>query len=190
MSATGRPGYHPSVLLKLYIYGYLNRVQSSRRTFKRIAAGESVRQITTDKKAGMTERNFYYMLRAGDDDLFQRYARAREIQADRMAEEILEIADDATNDFMERRGKDGRKKVEFNSENVNRSRLRIDTRKWLAGKLKPKVYGDKQAVDVNHGVQDMDDDELLARAKQLADGLGIKLPPNLIKPARHQSSAD
>jgi transposase len=28
---TGRPSYHPSVLLKLYIYGYLNRVQSSRR---------------------------------------------------------------------------------------------------------------------------------------------------------------
>src|SRR6202041_431080 len=30
-AATGRPPYHPSVLLKLYIYGYLNRVQSSRR---------------------------------------------------------------------------------------------------------------------------------------------------------------
>ena len=30
-AATGRPGYHPAVLLKLYIYGYLNRVQSSRR---------------------------------------------------------------------------------------------------------------------------------------------------------------
>jgi transposase len=29
--STGRPSYHPSVLLKLYIYGYLNRVQSSRR---------------------------------------------------------------------------------------------------------------------------------------------------------------
>ena len=29
--ATGRPGYHPAVLLKLYVYGYLNRVQSSRR---------------------------------------------------------------------------------------------------------------------------------------------------------------
>jgi len=28
---TGRPSYHPSTLLKLYIYGYLNRVQSSRR---------------------------------------------------------------------------------------------------------------------------------------------------------------
>ena len=30
-AATGRPAYHPSVLLKLYIYGYLNRIQSSRR---------------------------------------------------------------------------------------------------------------------------------------------------------------
>ena len=29
--ATGRPSYHPSILLKLYIYGYLNRVESSRR---------------------------------------------------------------------------------------------------------------------------------------------------------------
>ena len=30
-AATGRPGYHPSLLLRLYIYGYLNRIQSSRR---------------------------------------------------------------------------------------------------------------------------------------------------------------
>ena len=30
-SDTGRPGYHPEVLLKVYIYGYLNRIQSSRR---------------------------------------------------------------------------------------------------------------------------------------------------------------
>ena len=33
-AATGRPAYHPAVLLKLYIYGYLNRVQSSRRLEK------------------------------------------------------------------------------------------------------------------------------------------------------------
>src|SRR5438874_10866266 len=30
-AATGRPGYHPSTLLKIYLYGYLNRLQSSRR---------------------------------------------------------------------------------------------------------------------------------------------------------------
>jgi len=37
-AATGRPGYHPAVLLKLYIYGYLNRVQSSRRSSARRGA--------------------------------------------------------------------------------------------------------------------------------------------------------
>jgi transposase len=42
-AATGRPSYHPSVLLKLYIYGYLNRVQSSRRLERE--AGRNVRQI-------------------------------------------------------------------------------------------------------------------------------------------------
>ena len=128
------------------------------------------------------------MMRSGDTELRDRYARAREIQADRMAEEIVEIADDATNDFMEKRGKDGRKKVEFNSENVNRSRLRIDTRKWLAGKLKPKVYGEKQTVEVNQGLPTMDDDELLAHAKKLAANLGITLPPNLLRPAKHEGT--
>ena len=39
-TATGRPSYHPSVLLKLYIYGYLNRVQSSRRL--ELEAGRNV----------------------------------------------------------------------------------------------------------------------------------------------------
>lgn len=39
-AATGRPLYHPSVLLKLYIYGYLNRVQSSRRLERK--AGRNV----------------------------------------------------------------------------------------------------------------------------------------------------
>ena len=37
--ATGRPAYHPSVLLKLYIYGYLNRVQSSRRLEREAGRG-------------------------------------------------------------------------------------------------------------------------------------------------------
>ncbi len=37
---TGRPGYHPAVLLKLYIYGYLNRVQSSRRLERDLCGGE------------------------------------------------------------------------------------------------------------------------------------------------------
>src|SRR5881394_2330531 len=45
-AATGRPSYHPSVLLKLYIYGYLNRVQSSRRLEREAARNVEVMWLT------------------------------------------------------------------------------------------------------------------------------------------------
>ncbi len=45
--ATGRPAYHPSVLLKLYIYGYLNRVQSSRRLEREAGRNVEVMWLTT-----------------------------------------------------------------------------------------------------------------------------------------------
>ena len=44
--ATGRPGYHPSILLKLYIYGYLNRVQSSRRLEREAGRNVEVMWLT------------------------------------------------------------------------------------------------------------------------------------------------
>ena len=50
------------------------------------------------------------------------------------------------------------------------------------------LFTDKAVVNVNHGIQDMNDDELMARAKQLADRLGITLPPNLLKPAKHEGA--
>ena len=46
-AATGRPSYHPSVLLKLYIYGYLNRVQSSRRLERELLVIHGLRQPDT-----------------------------------------------------------------------------------------------------------------------------------------------
>lgn len=58
-----------------------------------------------------------------------------------MAEEILEIADDGLNDFKQ---VDGRQVVD--QENINRSRLRVDTRKWLMSKLAPKKYGDRTVL--------------------------------------------
>lgn len=77
----------------------------------------------------------------------RQYTRAREMQADFLAEEIIEIADDGSNDYMTiTKGV-----MEYNVENkelTNRSRLRVDSRKWIASKLKPKRYGDK--VDMAH----------------------------------------
>jgi hypothetical protein len=68
--------------------------------------------------------------------------RAREAQADTLADEILDIADESVNDFMERFGRDGEVTLVENPETINRSKLRIEARKWYAGKLKPKKYGD------------------------------------------------
>lgn len=73
------------------------------------------------------------------------YARAREAQADRFAEEILQIADDGKNDTYV--DENGVKRVD--QDNVNRSKLRVDARKWLASKLAPKKYGDKQQVEMS-----------------------------------------
>jgi hypothetical protein len=64
----------------------------------------------------------------------EKYARAREAQADYIAEEILDISDDLRDD-------------------PNSRRIRVDARKWYAGKMRPKKYGDSSQVDVNLGGQ-------------------------------------
>lgn len=69
------------------------------------------------------------------------YAQAKLKQADLLAEEMLDIADDGSNDWMESFGEEGEISWKLNGEHVQRSRLRIDTRKFLASKLLPKQYG-------------------------------------------------
>lgn len=71
--------------------------------------------------------------------LREQYARAREAQADALAEEILQIADDGRNDTYT--DDDGRTIVDHDV--IARSRLRVDARKWLASKMAPRKYGDK-----------------------------------------------
>ena len=66
-----------------------------------------------------------------------------EARAHHWADEILDICDDGSNDWIERQNKDGSTYETVNSEVINRSRLRVDTRKWLLSKLMPKKYGDK-----------------------------------------------
>lgn len=75
-------------------------------------------------------------------DFLNKYTYAREAQADFLADEIIEIADDGSNDFMTVKKGDMEYTVE-NKEVTNRSKLRVDARKWKASKLAPKKYGDK-----------------------------------------------
>ena len=76
----------------------------------------------------------------------KRYARARQDQADTLADEIISIADDGRNDWMEANAEDS-VAWKINGEHVQRSKLRMEARKWTAAKLKPKKYGDR--VDLN-----------------------------------------
>ena len=82
----------------------------------------------------------------------EQYARAREAQADKLAEETLAIADeDCTMVRADKHGSrdddgEGNTEVVFDATAVARNRLRVDARKWLASKMAPKKYGDKLAV--------------------------------------------
>lgn len=99
---------------------------------------------------------------------FQRaYVAAKEAQADRLAEEIVELADKARmGKRTTRKGKGKDAEVEtVTGDMVDRSRLQIDARKWYAAKLAPKKYGDKltQEVTGDLGVKVVGAIELAAR---------------------------
>lgn len=73
------------------------------------------------------------------------YARAKRQQVEVIIDEILTIADDTSNDSVV--NNEGRLVVDH--EHINRARLRIDTRKWLAAKLVPRLYGAVNEAPVN-----------------------------------------
>ncbi|WP_434732909.1 terminase small subunit protein [Rhizobium sp. YTUHZ044] len=117
----------------------------------RIADGESLRSICRDET--MPGKSTVLAWLADDDkaDFRTKYAQAREIQADGFVDELVEIADDGTNDWMEKKSADGETiGWQENGEAIRRSQLRIGTRQWIAEKLKPKKYGAK--VELEHGV--------------------------------------
>lgn len=113
-----------------------------------IAQGQSVRSICA-KKDMISMQTFFRWLRE-NDKFREQYAHACEERSYMYAEEIIEIADDATNDYMEQHDEsDELTGYKLNGENIQRSRLRVDTRKWLMSKLNPKVYGDKLDMTTN-----------------------------------------
>jgi len=81
-------------------------------------------------------------------DFCDNYTRALEERTEAMAEEIIDISDDGSNDFMTIVKGNQSYEIE-NKEVTNRSRLRVDTRKWIMSKMKPKKYGDKVDLTTN-----------------------------------------
>lgn len=117
---------------------------------ERLADGESLRTICAAES--MPKRSTVFRWLASNQEFRDQYARAREAQADALADEILDIADEAgTMVRADKHGTkaddgDGNTEVVFDPTAVARNRLRVDARKWVAAKLKPKAYGEKQEI--------------------------------------------
>lgn len=83
-----------------------------------------------------------------DSAFAERYARAREVGYALMADQLADIADDGSNDYMAVIV-NGHEVKKLDSEHIQRSKLRVDTRKWLLSKALPKIYGDKTHMEVS-----------------------------------------
>lgn len=102
-----------------------------------LAEGQSLSRIC--KRDEMPSAVTVYAWLRKHNEFLNNYVRAREDQADTLADEIVGIADDGSNDtYVTEAGTEV-----VNHDHIARSRLRVEARKWVAAKLKPKKYGDK-----------------------------------------------
>lgn len=108
-----------------------------RHICEQIALGRSLTAICREDPGMPRLTSVFDWMR--DPEFSEQYARAHEAQADVLADEIVGIADDGRNDKM----LDDDGKPFTDHDVIARSRLRVDARKWVAAKLKPKVYGER-----------------------------------------------
>jgi hypothetical protein len=109
---------------------------------KGISSGMSLRKVCADEEMPAPSTVCGWVL----EDLngfAEQYAKARRLQAELLADEIFDISDDSTNDYMLRQSKSGEEYETVNPEVIGRSRLRVDSRKWYLSKVLPKIYGEK-----------------------------------------------
>ena len=103
---------------------------------ERMVEGETLRKICADDDMPHRSTVFRWLMRHPE---FERsYGIAIQLHADWWADKAQEISDDRSADFIE---KDGKLIPDW--ENVQRSRLRVDTIKWRTAKLVPKKYSDR-----------------------------------------------
>ena len=105
--------------------------------------GRSFRDfLGADRQEGLPSIPTFFKHLRDSKTFSERYTRAREFQADIEFEEIKEISDNGSNDWMEVNDPDN-PGYRINGEHEQRSRLRIDARKWRAAKMANGKYGDK-----------------------------------------------
>ncbi|CAB5162219.1 hypothetical protein UFOVP151_11 [uncultured Caudovirales phage] len=128
---------------------------------ERLAAGESLRSVLRDPDMPSMSMVFRWLADDRYEKFRDQYAHAKEVGIEHMAQEILEISDDTSQDTLET--EHGSK---ANNEWIQRSKLRVDTRKWLLSKLAPKKYGERTSMELtgaNGGPVEISDTERAAK---------------------------
>ena len=145
---------------------------------EKIADGMSLRDICLED--GAPHRSTVFRWLSQHPDFNDQYGRAREAQAELLADELMAISDDGQNDtYLD---EDGKQRTDHDV--IARSKLRVDTRKWIASKLKPKVYGDRQQLDISGtlNITGASEEDLMAELVELVSTGVIKLPAPSAEP--------
>ncbi len=102
-----------------------------------IAEGLSLRAIC--ERPGMPDRRTVFRWLTSQEEFCHQYSLAREIQMHLLLDECLEIADDTSGDIIRYVTENGREVERVNHENIRRAKLRVATRKWMAGRLRQRT---------------------------------------------------
>jgi hypothetical protein len=134
-----------------------------------IATGKTLRSWA--KKAGFDHCSVLRWLRADPEGRLKTYRDARQMQVESAMDTLLDLAD-------EKMPSDEHGRMD--SAAVNDKRLRIDTRKWIASKLHPAVYGDKVGVEanINGNLAELPPDQIMARLAAIFASNGLKIVPD------------
>lgn len=122
---------------------------------ERLSKGESLTKLAKDNM--MPDAATIYRWLNDNISFCEMYARAKDESADFMVDEMLEIADTKA----------------FDRETAAAAKVQIDTRKWIASKLKPQKYGDKQQIEISGElkIRQLGDDELDTRLLSILNRL-------------------
>jgi hypothetical protein len=150
---------------------------------ERLAEGESVRTIC--KPADMPSMKSVLRWLAKFPEFRIQYLEACEAREAHLFEEMREIADDGSRDWMDKPDGQGGTTRAVDHEHINRSKLRVDTIKWQLARMNPKKYGDRQIAElVGDGggpvviaAESASPLDLLKRISFMVSKAGMKLVP-------------
>lgn len=113
----------------------------------RMSSGQSLRQICRDES--MPSMSMVMRWAASNEAFREQYRCAREDLLEHWAEDIIEISDDGSRDYIETDLGDGVVGSKVDHDHIARSKLRVDSRKWLLARLAAKKYGDRISTEVS-----------------------------------------